>query len=142
MKLTLDEGLPLRAAGYLREAGVSTQHVLELGMAGASDKAVLERAAQDQSVLVTLDSDFHRILAETGAKGPSVIRIRMEGLSGRQVADLLAPIIEQLGKQLESGVAASVSGKRVRLRKLPLGRVIPGSASERSPAGQVLTQVA
>lgn len=44
MKLILDEGLPMRAAVALREAAHDARHVLELGMAGASDQAVLDRA--------------------------------------------------------------------------------------------------
>ncbi len=120
MKLILDEDMPLRAGALLRAAGVEAQHVLELGMGGAGDESVLARAKADGAVVVTLDADFHQILARTRADRPSVIRIRIEGLVGQQLTYLLLNILRQTGDELAAGVAVSVTGKRVRLRRLPL----------------------
>lgn len=120
MKLILDEGMPLRAAAALREAGIETQHVVELGMGGASDQAVLDRAGLDGSIISTLDADFHQILATSGADAPSVIRIRMEGLQAQQLAILLLAVIKQTRDELEAGAFVSVGNKNVRVRKLPI----------------------
>ena len=40
-------------------------------------------------MIVTLDSDFYRLLAISGASAPSVMRIRREGLRGPDVAALI-----------------------------------------------------
>ena len=120
MKLVLDEGLPLRAASLLRDAGIEAVHVLEIGMGGAPDQAVLDKARLDGAVVVTLDADFHQILAATGADRPSVVRVRTEGLGYRQLAELLSNVIKRRGVELGAGAAVSVIGNRVRLRKLPI----------------------
>ena len=120
MKLIPDEGVPLRAAGMLRQQHVEARHVLELGMGGASDQAILDRARLDGAVVVTLDADFHQMLAASGANEPSVIRVRVEGLQGQPLAALLLKVLEQIGEDLRAGVAVSVGPKQIRLRKLPL----------------------
>jgi predicted nuclease of predicted toxin-antitoxin system len=38
MKLLLDQGLPLSAAALLRDAGIDTTHVGEIGMSEALDR--------------------------------------------------------------------------------------------------------
>jgi predicted nuclease of predicted toxin-antitoxin system len=50
-------------------------------MAMTSDKEILVWSLEQNGILVTLDADFHAILAVSGAAGPSVIRIRRQGLN-------------------------------------------------------------
>jgi predicted nuclease of predicted toxin-antitoxin system len=120
MRLILDEGVPLRAAAILRQQQVEARYILELGMGGASDQAILDRARLDDAVVVTLDADFHQILALSGANQPLVIRVRVEGLQAQPFANLLLQVSEQVGEDLRAGVAVSVGDRRIRLRKLPL----------------------
>jgi predicted nuclease of predicted toxin-antitoxin system len=120
MKLLLDEGMPLRAAALLRNAGIKADHVLELNMGGASDEAILVRARSDNVVVATLDADFHQILAATGEIGPSVIRVRIERLAAEQMMVLLLSVLSRIGDELSTGVAVSVMSNCLRLRKLPL----------------------
>ena len=122
MNLILDEGLPLRAAAALREVGVRTSPVLELGLRGASDETILKRALLERAVVVTLDADFHQILALSGAAQPSVIRIRIEGLSVRELVDLLVDALQRCGEALSTGAVLSMNRNRIRLRKLPMRR--------------------
>jgi predicted nuclease of predicted toxin-antitoxin system len=49
------------------------------GMQRASDEEILAIAADQGRVVITLDSDFHALLAVRGPRGPSVIRLRREG---------------------------------------------------------------
>jgi len=86
IKVLLDQGLPRTAAGLLREIGRDVQHVSERGMSQAEDVAIIEVARQEERIVVTLDADFHALLAVSGAQKPSVLRIRMEGLKANQVA--------------------------------------------------------
>lgn len=75
----------------LSQRGVDTVHVGEIGMAAAEDAEILVRGRVEQRVVVTLDADFHTLLALSGATLPSVIRIRLEGLK----ADGVIAVIEE-----------------------------------------------
>ncbi len=120
MKLLLDQGLPRSAADLLRQAGMDTIHVGEIEMSEAEDEAILEYGRGGERVVVTLDADFHTLLALSGATAPSVIRLRIEGLRGEEAAALLQAIVTQFDENLEQGAAVTVQEGRVRVRRLPL----------------------
>lgn len=120
MKLLLDQGLPRSAAALMRSQGVDTVHVGEIGMATAADADILTLGRQEQRVVVTLDADFHSLLALSAAVSPSVIRIRIEGLRGDGLAALLQKVFEEFGEDLELGAVVTVQMARMRVRRLPL----------------------
>jgi predicted nuclease of predicted toxin-antitoxin system len=76
MNLLLDQGIPRRTALLLRQAGIDAVHTGEIGYATAEDYEILARALNKGRVVITLDSDFHMLLAFSGAKLPSVVRVR------------------------------------------------------------------
>jgi predicted nuclease of predicted toxin-antitoxin system len=121
--LLLDQGLPRSTALHLRDAGLKADHVGEVGLAAAGDSTILARARDHAQIVVTLDADFHALLALSGATGPSVIRIRIEGLKAKQLAELLVRVLEQCGEDLKSGAMVTVTESSVRIRHLPLVRV-------------------
>lgn len=82
MKLLLDQGLPRSAAKLLREAGIDTVHVGEIGYSTADDAAILQRGRDEERIVITLDADFHALLALSRAATPSVIR-KSEGSKAR-----------------------------------------------------------
>lgn len=88
-RLLLDQGVPRSAASILNAEGWDVVHAGDIGMSKSRDRAILEFAERERRVCVTLDADFHAILAVVNAQKPSVIRIRREGLDGRKIADLL-----------------------------------------------------
>ena len=121
MKLLLDQGLPRSAVRHLADLGIAAEHVGELGMARAIDADILEAARERQALVVTLDSDFHALLARSGAVNPSVIRIRIEGLQGEPLANILQRVLTVTGAELEAGAVVSVTTDRIRVRRLPIG---------------------
>ena len=120
MKLLLDQGLPRSAASLLREAGFDAVHTGEIGHATAEDVAILKLAGQEDRLVVTLDADFHTLLALSGASSPSVIRIRIERLPAQAVAELIQNILADWRNELEAGAALTVQPGRIRLHRLPL----------------------
>jgi predicted nuclease of predicted toxin-antitoxin system len=120
MKLLLDQGLPRSAVKHLTAAGVVAEHAGDLGLASANDEEILAAARQRQAVLVTLDADFHRLLADSRATSPSVVRIRIEGLKGDQLAAVLVQVIAATSAELATGAAVSATQHRIRTRFLPL----------------------
>lgn len=120
MKILLDEGLPRRAAALLRDRGLDVVHLTEVAEASTADTVILEWARANGRIIVTLDADFHSLLAVEGSTAPSVIRIRREGLSAEDVRDLLSHLLQDHEAALLSGVALSVRAHLVGMRRLPL----------------------
>lgn len=120
MKLLLDQGLPRTAAKLLRVAGFDTVHVGDIGYATAKDVAILQLAMTDQRTVITLDADFHTLLALSAASAPSVIRIRIEGLRAEAVAVLIQSVVTQCEQELVQGAVVTVQEGRLRVRRLPL----------------------
>jgi predicted nuclease of predicted toxin-antitoxin system len=93
MTFLLDQGLPRSTVERLRSLGIESVHVGEIGLSRARDSEIVEHARQRGEVVVTLDADFHAIVALSGASGPSVIRIRIESLKAGPLAALLATVV-------------------------------------------------
>jgi len=122
MKLLLDQGLPRSAAALLSEVGIDTVHVAEIGLSAAEDTDILQKAREDQRVVVTIDADFHTLLALSEADSPSVIRIRIEGLRAQVLVSLVQKVIRECLNNLEQGSMVTVEPSRIRVRRLPLLR--------------------
>jgi len=123
MKLLLDQGLPRSSAELLRETGLDAVHTGECGLSTAPDDAILAAGRTQGRTVVTLDSDFHTILALEEASGPSVIRVRWEGLRGSDMAELIGRVLNLCRDELELGAAVSVRPEGIRIRLLPMIRV-------------------
>jgi predicted nuclease of predicted toxin-antitoxin system len=124
MKLLLDQGLPRSAASLLRDANIDTIHVGEIGMSAARDIDILKIAREEGRIVITLDADFHTLLALTEATYPSVIRIRIENLRAQALVELLIRVVNECQEDIEKGVAITVETGRIRMRHLPLLRTI------------------
>lgn len=120
MKLLLDQGLPRSTVESLRKSGVQSVHAADCGLSTADDDTILAAAHSNEQIVVTLDSDFHTLLAVQGATGPSVIRIRVEGLKGPAMAALILEVVATCQETLEDGAAVSVRDGQVRIHELPL----------------------
>jgi predicted nuclease of predicted toxin-antitoxin system len=116
----LDEGLPLRAALWLRDRGIDAVHVREMGLASAPDTHILAAARADRRVCFTLDHDFHTILAEGGATSPSVVLIRIQQTGYVETGTLIARVLRDLDGYLERGAAVTATRRGIRFRSLPL----------------------
>lgn len=120
-RILLDQGLPRSTAALLVRAGWDACHVSDVGMSRASDADILDRAAAEGRVCVTLDADFHALLATRGAIGPSVLRIRKQGLDAVALAQLLEALWPRIESALAAGAMVVVTGRSLRIRRLPVG---------------------
>lgn len=121
MRFLLDEGLSPRVATLLADADHDAVHVRDLGLASASDPVVLQAALDAERVLLTLDTDFGRLLAHSGAALPSVVLFRGE-ITRRpegQAAVLLANL-GQLEFVLAQGALVVIGDRLLRVRSLPI----------------------
>ena len=109
MRLLLDQGLARSAVSAPRGFGHDAIHAGDAGLSAATDESILDFAIADRRVIVTLDADFHSILARRGASAPSVIRIRLEGLSAAAQAAVIIETAAVAGSNLEEGAAVTVT---------------------------------
>jgi predicted nuclease of predicted toxin-antitoxin system len=118
LDVLLDQGLPRDAADQLRLAGVSCTHVGEIGMALAMDMEILDWARLRSAVIATLDADFHTVMAVKRMVSPSVVRIRVQGLKGADIASLLREILNRYSEELKAGCMITVKKHKTTCRLL------------------------
>ena len=124
MRLLLDQGLPRSAFSLLNQRGIDTIHVSEIGMSTAEDADIIKKAQEEKRIVITLDANFHSLLALNNFSTPSVIRIRIQRLRALALTELILDVIDREEVDLERGAAVTVEPNRIRIRRLPL---IPGS---------------
>jgi predicted nuclease of predicted toxin-antitoxin system len=120
MRFLLDQGLPRSVAALLREMGLDAIHTGECGLANALDSSILGFAREKDYIVVTLDADFHSLMALSHEKQPSVIRIRIEGLKSLELKELILHVQKCCQDDLVKGSLVSVTENRIRLHLLPI----------------------
>ena|SRR5438874_6103804 len=120
MKLLLDQGTPRSSATILRHAKFDAIHTGEIGLAEAEDAEIIRRALVEDRVVITLDADFHMLLALAQARKASVIRIRVEGLRAKEFSELGQSVLDQCADDLKAGAMISVNDFQIRVRHLPV----------------------
>jgi predicted nuclease of predicted toxin-antitoxin system len=122
MRFLVDNALSPVVAQKLREEGHDAIHTREIGMAAASDPIVFDRAADDERILISADTDFGTLLAMRESTKPSVILFRREDhRPPSQVSRLIAEL-PNLSPDLEKGAMIVIEDARVRIRPLPILR--------------------
>lgn len=120
IRILLDQGVPRTTASNLQDEKWDILHVGDIGLSKAKDTELIEYARENGRVIITLDSDFHAFLAVTGADSPSVVRIRIEGLKGPDMAGLIKQIWPQIEFSVTHGAMVTITKKSIRIHELPV----------------------
>lgn len=123
MRLLFDENLSTRLPEQLADVYPGSLHVVKLGLGGAADTAVWERAMAAGLVLVTKDEDFHRLSVLRGPP-PKVIWIRLGNCGTRDIVRLLRLRRDEVADFVGSATTG-LSGARLTDRRAAAQRCLP-----------------
>jgi predicted nuclease of predicted toxin-antitoxin system len=122
VRFLIDNALSPVIADELRLVGHEALHVRDIGLADAADSIIFDRAAAEDRILVSADTDFGTLLALRQSAKPSVVLFRLEGgRTPRHQAALLLANLPVLADALQRGCVAVVEDRRIRVRALPFG---------------------
>jgi len=121
MKFLIDNALSSALATLLEQAGHDALHVRAIGLQRSDDTVIFDRAAAENRIIVSADTDFGALLAARSSQKPSVVQFRGEGSRQPEVlARTLVANLSQLVDALESGSIVTFEPSRVRVRTLPI----------------------
>lgn len=121
LRFLIDNALSPLVAESLQQAGYDAVHVRQLGLSAAEDDVTFDLAAQEERVVVSLDTDFGDLLALGRRSRPSVLLFRRR--SGRRPevqVQLLLGNLPQITDALLSGSVVVLEQNRIRIRALPI----------------------
>lgn len=120
MRFLADMGIARDVLAALRALGHEADHLSELGLHRLPDDGILQKAGTETRIILAHDLDFGRLLALSGASGPSVITFRLADMRPQNVEKRLLDVLDSYESELEQGAAITVTDGNVRCRTLPI----------------------
>ncbi|MFC1859861.1 DUF5615 family PIN-like protein [Thermodesulfobacteriota bacterium] len=93
LRLYLDQMLRLDVAQALRDEGHDVVRASEVGQARADDQQILQKAINENRILVTLDEHFGDWVILPLSKHTGVIRLKVNPTTSSNIIKLLTPFL-------------------------------------------------
>ncbi len=124
MKFLLNMNVPRELGRRLRAQGHECRHVADIGMAQASDVAILAEARASKEIIVTHDLDYGHLLAFSGEPAPSVIIFRLRSTHPDNLFARMMSAWLEVEKPLIEGAIVVLEDATLRIRRLPIAQEI------------------
>ena len=122
----------MRFLGDIPIAGATLRHLEQQGhdaisvrdrlVPTAPDAEILRLAVAERRVILCFDLDFGTLVALSGERLPSVVTFRTRRRKAAFINQRLDDVLPQIVEDLAKGVLATVEDRRVRIRRLPVGK--------------------
>lgn len=123
MKFLVDNALSPTIAQMLNETGHDAVHVRDIGMHDETDEVIFEQAFNQNSVIISADTDFSFLLSNWDKAFPSLILFR-KGIDRdplRQIELLNFNLTGEVLEALKKGSIVTFEPERIRIKQLPFG---------------------
>jgi predicted nuclease of predicted toxin-antitoxin system len=116
VKFLVDRCAGRRLADWLRAEGHDVIESRERGP-DPGDRVLLEWAAREERILVTIDTDFGELVFREGS--PHCGIVRLPDVPAKQRIELMAQVLERYGQGIEAAMIVTVRGGRIRISRPP-----------------------
>ena len=119
MKFLVDRCAGRRLADWLRSKGHDVIEARELGP-DPGDRALLEKAGSEGRILITIDTDFRKLIHLHRVSHAGLIRL--PDVPAEQRINITAELIEYHGDALEARAVITVRDGRLRISRVVTAR--------------------
>ncbi len=116
MKFPVDRCVGRRLGDWLRGQGHDVVQAHEFGF-DPGDQALLQRAATEGRILVTIDTDFGELVYVRDA--PHVGLVRLPDVPAAQRVALMAEVLQRHRHALEAQAVVTIRSGRIRISHSP-----------------------
>lgn len=116
MKFLVDRCAGKQLADWLRQNGHDVLESRELGP-DPGDRILLEIAAREKRILVTIDTDFGSFVFQEGMAHTGIVRLP-DVPSDKRIA-IFTELFTRHAIDLESGTIITIRGNRIRISQSP-----------------------
>lgn len=120
MKFVVDMNLGPDWVAHLSGSGHDVVHWSSVGDPRAKDADIVAWARTRDAVILTADLDFAAILALTGARGPSVVLVRVQDTFPSAIGSLVEAQIAAHSDAIAAGAIVTIDVAGARVRVLPI----------------------
>ena len=114
LKLYLDQMLRLDVAQILRGEGYNVIRAFEIGQARADDQQILQKAIDENRILITLDEHFGDWVVLPLSKHPGVVRLKVNPTTSENIIRLLIPFLRIHSSKQFTNYLVILSSKRAK----------------------------
>ena len=115
LKFLVDVGVGEKVEDFLYKNGYDILSVRKLNPR-MSDSEVIDIAAKDNRIVITMDKDFGELIYNSGLIHKGILLLRTENCSGDKKAKILSEILINYSSELEENFCV-FSKDRLRIRR-------------------------